>query len=135
MVASWPFAGEAVTVSGTSFGTQWSTACSVFLKGITSYPIVEKTFFNEARVPGSRTLMARITGRSSSVRRVPRRHTHRDRRHVRAGTAMWRYLSRRDRPPCVRRLTQVRVRDEPAGTVPAIPGEGRGRRGPRCTVG
>src|SRR3954452_13060433 len=96
MVASWPLAGDAVTVSRTSFGTQASTDSSVFLNGMTSKPMVSKALFSEARTAGSRTLMGRITGCLLSVRRngavqdgprtrCPRGHTYRDRRHVAGG--------------------------------------------------
>ena len=68
-VASWPLAGEAVTVSRTSRGTLSSTACSVFLNGMTSYPREPKTCRSEARAAGSRTVMARFKADPLSVRR------------------------------------------------------------------
>src|SRR3954469_7966551 len=135
MVASWPFAGEAVTVSGTSLGTQSSTACSVFLKGITSYPIVEKTFFNEARVPGSRTLMARITGwflldtagpsqAYPSCPAPPRRRDGEVALPVPPGS------------PAARTSIDAGPQGAARRRVPCqrFPGKGRGRRGPRWTT-
>src|SRR3954454_13161177 len=92
MVASWPLAGDAVTVSRTSLGTHDRTDSSVFLNGMTSKPMVSKALFSEARTAGSRTVMGRITGCLLSVRRngavqngTPRCHTHRDRRHLPGG--------------------------------------------------
>src|SRR3954466_11475629 len=107
MVASCPLAGDAVTVSRTSLGTQDRTDSSVFLNGMTSKPMVSKALFNEARTPGFRTVMGRITGCLLSVRRngtvqigarqigalqmgtrqigTQQSHTHRDRRHLPGG--------------------------------------------------